>query len=988
MTGKENSNVNLSGVLVVLAGLLFSSVIPIQTSVQAEKFQANPETQKIAVSEQAVAKDYGKMPLIFEENKGQTDAEAKFISRGGGYTLYLTETEAVFSLKVPSSKTQDSSQLENPKTAKKEKTKSDILRLKFAGANQQPTIAGSDESVTKTNYYIGKKQFENVPNYKRVNYKNLYEGIDAVFYGNQSNQLEYDFALAPNADANQIELNFDGAETISIDKQGNLVIKTANTELVQQKPFAYQEIDGERKEIGVNYKIEDQSPKTKDQNISFSVGEYDKSKPLVIDPALNYLTYIGGTGFDTNAEIAADAQGNAYITGSTASLDFPSPGSRVVADAFGVHVAKIDPNGSQFLYVTLLEGDDDDFGFGIAVDANNNAYVSGEASKNFPTTPGAFDENHGTINIADAFAAKLDSTGQISYSTFLGGADQDRAFDIAVDSSGKAYVVGETFSNVAFPTKNRFQGCGFVFPQSLDSLDAFLTVLNASGSDITYSTCIGGSVTADTAFSVAVDSANNAYLTGQANGGNFPTKNASQSESGGGTDAWIAKFNPAISGNNSLIYSTYLGGGGTEKGFSIAVAAGGTASVTGITGSFDFPLQNAIDTTNQINEAFVAQYNSSGAKLNSTFLGGADQDQGLSIALGNGGTIYVTGDTLSNNFPMATPFQSARAGLRDAFVAKIRFGVNNNPGVSSSSYLGGAGNDTGNGIAVRGAFIYISGKTASNNLATTARVPFQPLKATSNASAANPDGFVAKILDTRKDTIGTFNPANTVFNLKNTLAGGAPDIVVDRGAAGDVPVAGDFNGDGIDTVSTFNNGVWKITNFNVLVSGYGTGATTVNFGATGDLPVVGDWNGDGIDTIGVFRPLTGQFLLSNSLAAAPPTDITVIFGTNGDKPVAGDWDGDGIDSTGVFRPTANQFFLTNDNVLGANLDITTNFGSFEDLPVAGDFDGNGTDSIGVWRPSVQTFFLTNDNFGLTNTIVFGASNDRPVIGDWDGKPNQ
>jgi hypothetical protein len=194
---------------------------------------------------------------------GQTDAKAKFISRGSGYTLYLTETEVVFSLKVTNSKSKDSGQLENPKTAKREKTKSDILRMKFAGANQQPVIEGSDESVTKTNYYVDKKQFENVPNYKRVNYKNLYEGIDAVFYGNANNQLEYDFALAPNADANQIGLNFDGAERVSIDEQGNLVAKTANAELVHQKPFAYQEINGERKEIAVSYKIEDQRPKTK-----------------------------------------------------------------------------------------------------------------------------------------------------------------------------------------------------------------------------------------------------------------------------------------------------------------------------------------------------------------------------------------------------------------------------------------------------------------------------------------------------------------------------------------------------------------------------------------------------------------------------------------------------------------------------------------------------------------------------------------------------
>lgn len=982
----ERSNKNLAGALVVLAGLLFSTVIPVHTKIHAEKFLTASETRKsAAAAERMIKKDYGKMPIIFEENRGQTGAKAKFVSRGTGYTLYLEQTEAVFALKIPDKATIERDFFANPKRAGIRKVRSDTLRMRFAGADQQPTIAGIDESKTRTNYYFDNRRFENLPNYKKVQYKNLYEGIDAVFYGNQQSQLEYDFAVAPNADPHKIRLNFEGAEHISTDEQGNLVIKTANTELSLLKPVAFQEISGERKEIAVSYRIQTaESGDSASFDVSFSLGEYDRSKMLVIDPVLSYLTYVGGTALDNAFEIAVDAEGKAYITGTTNSLDFPINGARNVNEGTGIYIAKIFPDGSDFEYITLLEGEGDDVGFGIAVDANNNAYVTGLASDHFPTTAGAFDTNHGAINNADAFVTKLNSNGNIVYSTFLGGADLDQAFDIAVDASGKAYVVGETFSTTGFPTKNKFQGCGFFYPQSLNSLDAFLTVFNASGSDITYSTCIGGSVTTDTAFSVALDASSNAYLTGEAHGGNFPMKNAFQAERGGGTDAWIAKFNPSQSGNDSLIYSTYLGGSGTDSSFAIAVSDIGTASVTGITGSSNFPLKNAIDTTNQINEAFITQYNSTGTQLNSTFLGGADKDQGINITLGNGGAIYITGSTLSNDFPTAVPFQSARRGLRDAFVAKIRFGVNNNPGVASASYLGGSGNDLGNGIAVRGAHIFISGETQSNNLLTTSGV----LKATSNANSTSPDGFVAKILDTRKDTIGVFKPSILQSHLKNTLTGGAPDITVNRGAAGDIMIAGDFNGEGTDTLSTFNNGVWKINNFNVIVSGYPSGPTTVNFGAAGDLPVVGDWNGDGLDTVGVYRPSAGQFFLTNSLTAAPPVDITVNFGIAEDKPVAGDWDGDGTDSVGVFRPSVGQFFLTNDNVLGADLDITANFGVVEDLPVAGDFNGDGIDSIGVWRPSVQTFFLTDDNVNLNNSIVFGASGDRPVTGDWDGKPNQ
>ena len=962
---------------IILMTLVFSFIVVGEKNVQADAVRTQVQSPAIERDDQELTRtDYGKMPLLFEQNKGQTDKAVKFVSRGPGYTLYLTKTGTVFSLKVPTLESETiGGKLADREAAAKKRSQSDTLEMRFAGANPNPNVIGREEVTTKTHYYIGKKKFENLSNYRRVNYEALYDGIDAVFYGNDRNQLEYDFKVSPNADPGRIGLEFAGAENISVDEDGRLIVKTSDAQLVQEKPFAYQEIDGERKEVAVSYFIEN-------QNVHFSVGEYDRSKSLTIDPAVKYLTYVGGTAFDIAFEIAADSQGNAYIVGTTNSLEFPF--ARNDNDGTGIYVAKIDPNGTEFLYITLLEGTGDDTGIGIAVDGGNNAYVTGIASHNFPTSAGAYDTVHGVLNNDDAFVTKLDSLGNISYSTFLGGTDEDNGFDIAVDASGKAYVVGSTYSNTAFPKKNQFQGCGFFFPQSLNSLDAFLTVFNAAGNDITYSTCIGGSVTTDQANGVGLDSSNNVYMTGFANGGNFPTKNADQPESGGGTDGWIAKFNPNSSGDASLIYSTYVGGSGTDNPQNIAVASNGVASITGVTGSFNFPLQNAFDSTNQINEAFVTQYNSSGVMLNSTFLGGADQDQGNAIAVGNGGTLYVSGFTLSNDFPMATPFQATRRGLRDAFVAKIRFG-GSNPGVSSSSYLGGNGNDKANGIAVRGNLIYLSGQTDSNNLLTTAGV----IKATSAANATNPDGFVAKILDSRKDTIGTFDPVNTIFGLRNTLSSGPADITVDRGIVGDVPVAGDFNGDGIDTVSTFNSGTWKIQNVNV-VSGYSTGPLTVNFGQAGDLPIVGDWNNDGIDTVGVYRPSAGQFFLTNSPATTvnPPVNVTATFGVAEDLPVSGDWDADGVDSVGVFRPSVGQFFLTNANIAFPTLDVVAFFGTNGDLPVAGDFDGNGVDTIGVWRTSTQEFFLSNDNILIANQFVFGAGGDRPVVGDWDGKPNQ
>ena len=944
--------------MVTLMSLVISFMVINQETVQAETNN---------LSEQPTKTDYGKMPLLFEENKGQTDKQAKFVARGSGYTLYLAETEAVFSLKVESQESNVES--ENPKTRHKT-TKSDELKMNFVGANANPKVSGALEAVTKTTYYIGKQRFENLSNYRKVNYQNLYNGIDAVFYGNANNQLEYDFVVSPNADANQIGLNFDGAENVSIDEAGNLVVKTENTELVQQKPFAYQEIDGERIEVASRYVVSENT-------VKFELGEYDKTKMLVIDPALNYLTYIGGTAFDSSFEVAADAQGNAYISGTTASLDFHGQ-TRSSNDANGVFVAKINPQGSDFVYITILEGNGNDDGRGIAIDANNNAYVTGVASHFFPTTSGAYDTTHGVVNNDDAFVAKLNTTGGLVYSTFLGGNDEDQGFDVAVDASGKAYVVGDTFSNIAFPSKNKYQGCGFVFPTSLDSLDAFLTVLNQSGSDITYSTCIGGSVTEDKAFSVSLDSSNNAYVTGLAKGGNFPTKNAFQPNSGGGTDAWVAKFNPTASGEASLIYSTYIGGSGTDQGNGIAVNSSGQAHVVGLTGSFNFPLLNAFDSTNQINEAFVTVLSSNGTGLvNSSFLGGADQDTADNVALDPTGSIYVTGDTLSNDFPMALPFQSTRRGLRDAYVAKIKFGR----GVISSSYLGGNGNDFGNGVAVKGNFIYVVGNTASTNLLTTAPLPFTPIKATSN----NADAFAAKILDTRLDSVGVFRPSSTFVLTQSTTNVVAQNATFTSLLSGQKGVSGDFDGDGIDTIGSFANGTWKTRNVNFPFINP-VGVTTFNFGVAGDLPVVGDWDGDGVDTVGTFRPSTGQFFLTNQTNASA-INATQQFGTAGDLPISGDWNGDGIDTVGVFRPSVGQFFLTNSQDASPTIDFVAFFGNNLDLPLAGDFDGNGTDTIGVWRTSTAEFFLSNDNVSIARQFVFGAVNtDQPIVGDWDGRP--
>jgi hypothetical protein len=869
--------------------------------------------------------------------------------------------------------------------------------LNFVGANKDAEIMGENQAVTVSNYFTGQdksKWLTDIPNFTEVWQRGIYNGIDAKFYCIENKQLEYDFIVSPNADANQIKLNFDGAKNASLDDTGNLVLKTDNAELVQNKPIAYQTINGKRTEVAVSYNLTE-------NKVSFSLGEYDKSKTLIIDPIVRYLSYIGGSGHDTADNVATDAQGNAFIVGGTQSLNYPIANSRLDKRS-SVFVSKISSDGSTVLYNTFLDGNDDDgirsdfvgfIGNDIAVNGSGEAYITGfTESTDFPISAGAYqseiqcERQFGRCLITDeAFVTKLDSQGAIAYSTYVGGKQQDFAHGIAVDTSGKAYITGVTASGLTFPRKNGYQGTGFFAGNE----EAFLVVLDANGSDIVYATGFGGNGD-DSGNGIALDTANNVYITGKTDSTNLPTRNAFQSVNRGGTDAFVAKFNTSLSGDASLIYSTLLGGAGTDRGNAIAINSSNQPVVVGVTGSFNFPLANAFRSTNQINEAFVSVISSNGTSLvNSSFLGGADQEEASGVALDNFGNIYVTGSTQSNNFPLALPFQATRAGLRDAFVTKLKFGT----GVISSSYLGGSGFDSGKGIAVRNRDVFVVGATKSNNLATTDGVIRETF------GGGDIDGFVAKILDTRLDSVGVFRPASTFIltqSTTNIVAQNATFTSLLSGARG---VSGDWNGDGIDTIGSFTNGTWKIRNVNFPIANP-LFVTTVTFGIAGDLPVVGDWNGDGIDTVGIFRVVNGQgrFLLTDSTDSAPNTftkTTLAIFGTTGDLPIAGDWDGNGKDSIAVYRPSTGETFFTNNDVSPQSLgqtvlnptnDFTAFLGDPEDLPYAGDWNGDGKDSLGLFRPSAAISFLSDDNINLRPPVLFGQAGDQPLAGDWDGLP--
>jgi hypothetical protein len=654
-------------------------------------------------SKQELIENYGKIPLAFEANEGQTNSQAKFISRGSGYSLFLTAEEAVFTLR------------------RSDKERSAVLRMKPLGANPSPKVTGIEEMESKSNYFIGndpEKWRTNVANYEKVKYEEVYSGIDLVYYGNQR-QLEYDFIVKPGADYREIALRFDGADKVEIDRNGELVLQIGGEQVRQHRPVIYQEENGERLVVAGNYTFKSS------REVGFEVGAYDESRPLVIDPVLLYSTYLGGSNSSEIAnDIAIDAAGNAYVTGQTTSADFPiTPGAfdtTFNGGTFDAFVTKLNPSGSALVYSTYLGGSGGgistgpfDQGFGIAVDAGGNVYITGVTnSTDFPTTPGAFDT---TFNgQADAFITKLNPSGSaLEYSTYLGGsglAHGDQGNSIAVDAAGNAYVIGTT-SSADFPTTPG------AFDTTLIGDDAFVTKLNPSGSELVYSTYLG-SDNPDEGRDITIDAAGNAYVTGFAGSDNFPITPGAFDTTFSGGDAFVTKLNPS---GSELIYSTYLGGSNGTSGNGIAVDAAGNAYVTGSTISTDFPTTpGAFDTTHGGSaDAFVTKLNPSGSELvYSTYLGGNDLDQGFGIVVDAAGNAYVTGRTLSADFP-TTPgaFDTTHGGSTDAFVTKL------NPSGSElvySTYLGGNTTDDANSIAVDAAGdAYVTGITGSADFPTT-----------------------------------------------------------------------------------------------------------------------------------------------------------------------------------------------------------------------------------------------------------------------------
>jgi hypothetical protein len=695
------------------------------------------------------------LPLTFEANVGQADARVDYLARTGAGTVFLTPTAAVFSMLKPEpgpAVAGRHSGLKSPDSgfALKKPDSGVAVFMHVVGANGAARPVGRDQQPGRLNYFIGNdptRWHTDIPTYGRVEYANVYPGVSLAYYGDAGG-LEYDFIVAAGADAHAIALQFEGASGVELDAQGGLVVHTAAGDLVQHAPAVYQDVSGTRREVPGAFRIGAPSascPAARAAScllptVSFTVGSYDRSRPLVIDPlVLGYSTYLGGSKDDRAYDVAVDTGGSAYVTGYTNSTNFPTtPGAFQGTDP-GIapaYVVKLNATGSALVYGTYLGGSNGETGDGIAVDAAGQAYVTGETfSPNFPTTPGAFDQTyHGG---GDGYVAKLSADGSaLVYGTYLGGfGNPDSGSGVAVDAAGEAYVSGVTESKDFPTTPGAFQPT-----YGGASSDGFITKLNADGSALLYSTYLGGDGK-DGTYSIRVDGAGNAYVTGSTTSAyNFPTTpGAFQTKFGGGQwDAFVVKLNPSGTG---LVYGTYLGGSGADQAWSVAVDGGGNAYVTGDTQSDDFPTTpGAFQTATIPFAAFVVKLNSAGSALvYGTFLG-SDDTSGFAIAVDAAGNAYVGGDTNSTKFPTtAGAFDTTYNGAYDVFFAELNA---TGTGLVYGTYLGGSNDETGWGIAVDGAgSAYVVGHTFSPNFPTTA----DALKRRNRNGVR--DGFVTKFAE-------------------------------------------------------------------------------------------------------------------------------------------------------------------------------------------------------------------------------------------------
>jgi hypothetical protein len=701
-----------TGVFLIHAGRpKFSS------AVKSTKIAASAHTASMPMAQPVMSK-LAEQPLRFEANAGQTDSRVSYMARGNGYTLFLAGNQAVMKLhRGPA--------LENPRVAhrldedgsagiRNAKPQPDsVVSLDLVGANAQAEPQGEEMLAGKTNYFVGNdrtKWRSNVAGYARVRYANIYPGMDLVYYGHQGS-LEYDFDLAPGANPDVVRLKLAGATKTEITTTGDLLMHVDGGALRLHAPTIYQIRNGQREIVQGGFML------LAKNEAGFRVGGYDRKMPLVIDPTLDWSTYLGGSGRDLPFGIAVSQMtGNVYVCGSTSSVDFPTSSNAyqtAPAGGYDAFVSEISSDGTTLLYSTYLGGSRNDTADMLAVDNSGNVYVTGQTvSNNFPTTPNSLEPTFPTGGAVIGFVTELNASGGLAYSTYLGGINETYGFYVALDASNNIYVTGITSSR-NFPLKNP------LIKTFYSGQDSFVTEITPQGNgagDLLYSTYLGGKAGIVIGYGLAVDSTGAIYVAGETNATTYPTINAYQATSPAQFDiGFITKLAP---GGQSAVYSTFLGGNKTQGIQWLAIDGSDNVYVTGYTRSPDYPVTNR-SKIHGPSDAFVTELAANGQSLLfSTFLGGNDRDNSWGVAVDSNGNIDVSGYTVSTNFPLQNPYQSTFGGGQiygDAFITVYSPTYS----ILFSTYLGGSSDDGAFGLALDSSNnIYVTGRTYSSDFPT------------------------------------------------------------------------------------------------------------------------------------------------------------------------------------------------------------------------------------------------------------------------------
>ncbi len=944
--------------------------------------------------------DLTRIPLSFEENRGQVPSPVKFVSRGPGYAVYLTPSEAVLAVARPGT-ARGASRV--PGAARRNPPVVDVLRIALAGGNPRAEAVGLDNLPGRVNYFRGKDPARwraGVRTYAKVRYRDVYPGVDVVYYGKHG-ALEYDLVVAPDADPRVIALTFDDARRIELDPSGDLMLHLAGGAVRQLKPVVHQEVDGVRRRVAARYTVEG-------RRVGVHVAAYDKSRPLVIDPVVLYGTYLGGSDLSEGLAIAVDASGSVYVAGDSVAVDFQlvGPIQPALAGNYDAIVMKLAPDAATLQYATYLGGAQDDSASAIAVDAAGNAYVGGfTSSADFPVTLGALQAtNHG--GFADGFVVKLNPAGTaLLYSTYLGGGGDDQIFGLRVDGAGRVVVAGSTDST-DFPVVSALQGT------SGGGFDAFVARIDAAGSALLGSTYLGGAGD-DGVLGMAMDATGAVYLTGYTSSLlDFPaTAGGLQRVYGGGDfDAFVAKLDARLS---TLVYSTYLGGSGQDFAWAVAVDGSGNAFVTGWTISTDFPTVSALQPVKAGDyDAFVAKLNPAGSALvYSTYLGGSSFDSGLAIGVDSGGDAVVAGSTFSPDFPTVAPITAAPGGI---WVSRL--GPAGAP-LLYSTFLGGGGDAWATGIAVASDGVaYVTGRVDLGLPATPGVV--QPLPA---GSVGNITAFVVKL-----DPLTVANPgdqtnvATAPISPLSIVASGRVGATLTYSAGGLPPgltinpatgvISGTISATSVGshavTITVFDGALSVSTTFTWVVLDPLTvtnpGNQTGREGGTFSLQIVGtDPDGDtltysqtGLPTDLTLNPTTGLISGTPQLGTAGSHLVTVTIADGHISVSTGFTLTVNSDQQPLLQPIPNQTVFVG-QLLTFSLSatdpdgdpVTYSFTVTPPTPPGPSPSLNATTGVFAWTPasaqigSYTVTFTATDPLGLSSsqTATLTVTTNRPPV---------